>query len=364
VYLPNDFINDPIYFSLSSAIDPLCPEDKMSGNVSTGCPQCCEKQKEVPKWIDPSDVSVKRGLSAFLIVLSTSRVLVKVAKHPGSMTEKFNKYVRMYRKVASSFLKILSIYSLFIVAFAMGFYILFHNDLGDSKLNVQSISPYVFFETPHEAVVKTMAMFIGEIDFNNIPIGINYGRRDGNVSVALGYLFYLIFMFSVTIVLMNLLNGLAVTDITAIVRESDVLHQVSMIEMLEDFEKCGLKIRKIVDRLSRLCPCLKTLLLKLFDLSQEFQIFKPEKTSWIRNKMNKKVRISEDDAMNSKGCIKRLIVKYLGAPNEDGCDRIILQAREKLLALNKSKIGERLLRNKQSLQNKGAIEIGQEKKTH
>jgi hypothetical protein len=362
VYLPNELIRDPLYFSMSSAIDPLCTEDKMSANVSTGCTQCCQEQKEVPKWIDPSDFSVKRGLSAFLIVLSTARVIFIAAKHPGRRTERFNKYVRMYRKVASSFLKILSIYSLFIVAFAMGFYILFHNDLGDAKLNVQSLTPYVFFDTPLESVVKTIAMFIGELDFNNIPIGINYGRRDGNVSVALGYLFYLIFMFSVTIVLMNLLNGLAVTDITAIVRESEVSHQASIIEMLESFEKYGLKIRKMVHRLSRVCPCLKPLLLKLFDRSDKFRMYTSEKSSWIQKRKNKKVRSSEDDALNSKGCIKRFNIKYLGAPSEGCCERIISEAREKLLALNRSQISERSLGKKQSQKNKGEIEMGQEKK--
>ena len=358
VYVPNQLLKDPIYFSLSAAVSKICPEDKVSINVSTGCTHCCKEEKATPKWQDTSDVSIKRGMSAFIIVLSTTRVLFKIAKYPGRMTERFNKYARMYRKVASSFLKILTVYSIFILSFAMGFYILFHNDIGEAKLQVDSIAPYVFFETPYEAVIKTMAMFIGEVDFNNIPIGIHYGRRDGNISGAIGYLFYLVFMFSVAIVLMNLLNGLAVTDITAIVKESEVLHQISIIEILEEFEEYALGVTKLVERTSKVCPCLKPLLLKFFDLSQEFQIFKPEKSSHAGKNTQKKVKypsFDKDESLKPKGYMNRLIVKYFGAPKKDGWEHILSQARGKLLVLKKSQMQERSLRKKPSTQNKRRI---------
>ena len=41
----------------------------------------------------------------------------------------------------------------------------------------------------------------------------------------------------VVMVMMNLLNGLAVTDVAEIIRLSEILHQISMIEILTDAEE-------------------------------------------------------------------------------------------------------------------------------
>ena len=50
-------------------------------------------------------------------------------------------------------------------------------------------------------------MFVGELEFSDIPI-------DRNSSLmALSYLYFLTFVLLIVVVLMNLLNGLAVSDI-------------------------------------------------------------------------------------------------------------------------------------------------------
>ena len=186
VYFPTGMLQDTLKYSLSLTVDKVCektPEFKK-------CTKCCEKGHN-PDMNDPYDVSVKRGLAGFLVVLSWTRIIFLIATHPGKMTETFNKYILMYRKVARSFLRLLLVYGLFLVAFSIGFYVMFHNDVGDSRLDAPSISPYVFFNNPYEALVKTFAMLVGEVDFNNIPIGISYARRDGNISSGLGYLFFL-----------------------------------------------------------------------------------------------------------------------------------------------------------------------------
>ena len=65
------------------------------------------------------DVSVKRYLSGFLIVLLWTRFTFDVARDPGKKTEMFNKYSLMYQRVASSFLKLLIIYACFIISFCV-----------------------------------------------------------------------------------------------------------------------------------------------------------------------------------------------------------------------------------------------------
>ena len=56
--------------------------------------------------------------------------------------------------------------------------------------------------------MKTVIMFAGEMDYTDI-----------NIQHPLGYVLFLLFVFLMVIVLMNLLNGLAVSDIHKIQKE-------------------------------------------------------------------------------------------------------------------------------------------------
>lgn len=260
LYVPNEYIVDPFSFALSCHIDQLCPEGK-----------------DPKKIFIEQDVSVKRGLAAFLIVLSWSRLLIQIANHPSKRTEQLNKYAMMYKTVAKSFMKLFFVYGLVLISFSIGFYVVFHEDIGVENLLYEEngLSPYQFFNTPYEAFAKTIAMFMGEVDFNNMPIGISYRRRDGNVSVTLAYLFFLTFIFMVVMVLMNLLNGLAVSDIAEIVAEAEVKHQASMINILKEFEDRAMNNKTALDYFSKYLPCLGPFL-QVFDFEQELKMF-PEK---------------------------------------------------------------------------------------
>ena len=56
--------------------------------------------------------------------------------------------------------------------------------------------------------MKTIIMFSGEMDYTDI-----------NITHWMGYLIFAIFVFLMVIVMMNLLNGLAVSDIHKIQKE-------------------------------------------------------------------------------------------------------------------------------------------------
>ena len=142
-----------------------------------------------------------------------------------------------------SFLRFLVWYAVLIVAFGLGFYIMLHKDVG--KANTSSPGknenkcpekdccedePYGYFDNPWLSLVKTSTMFVGEIEFSDIPI------EGGNLSVTFGYLFLLSFIFLVVMVLMNLLNGLAVSDIAEIVNASEIEGNISTINTISYFE--------------------------------------------------------------------------------------------------------------------------------
>ena len=82
---------------------------------------------------------------------------------------------------------------------------------------------HAFFNTPWIAILKTSVMFMGEIEFSDIPMDEN------NVGVILGYIYVMAFILMVVLVLMNLLNALAVSDISEVMNDSEIEFMLSNI---------------------------------------------------------------------------------------------------------------------------------------
>ena len=127
-----------------------------------------------------------------------------------------------------TFVPVFSVFSVILVAFAISFYILWHQVstifkkllnfmiFQDLNKNTQN-NEQDFFDSPYTTIVKTFAMFVGELDFEDIPI--NPAKTFSVVS----YAFFLIFVLMMVVILMNLLNGLAVADVGEIVRDAKVV---------------------------------------------------------------------------------------------------------------------------------------------
>merc|ERR1719167_776689 len=117
----------------------------------------------------------------------------------------------MFYTVFASFFFFLLWFVFFIVAFSLGFYIILHKD--DAKVVNGTTQNAVaggddseedglqqFFNDPFLTFVKTCTMFVGELEFSDIPINLNSGL------MPLSYTFFLAFVFLIVVVLMNLLN--------------------------------------------------------------------------------------------------------------------------------------------------------------
>lgn len=355
IYVPNDLMYDPIGLSMHSFVANIC-------NYPDSETEPWQQKKDVRakmfkdvNFISPSDVSVKRHLSSFIIVLSWTRLLFDIFKHPGTRTENYNKYAMMYGRVASSFFKLLVCYCLFLVSFSVGFYIGFHNDIGDERLNLESLSPYVFFDSQFSAIIKTTAMLVGDVDFNDIPVGIPYARRHGFVSVVLGYLFFVLFIFMINIVLMNLMNGLAVTDIAEIIKESKVLHQISLTEILSDYEETALTYKKGIEFMAKIFPCLKRHLFNHLDISKELLLFSTNSTSGISRKKLSKMEIEFPSSYSDHerfypdktGLIGRFFMKYFCPDDNKDSEPILSEAQAILIKAKKSRMEKRIMAKKQ-----------------
>ena len=97
---------------------------------------------------------INRNLAAIAILLSWSRMITIIGKHPKN--NRLNIYVTMFFKVLSSFFTFLLWYGLFIVAFGLSFYIMLHQDV-ESKIGDHD-GEYEYFNTTFLSVVKTMTM--------------------------------------------------------------------------------------------------------------------------------------------------------------------------------------------------------------
>ncbi len=106
----------------------------------------------------------------------------------------FGLYVQMFTTVAVNFSKFLMAYCCLLIAFALSFSVLFSNQCA--------------FEVVPWALLKTVIMMAGELEFNDIF----YDDEEIQYPVTAHIMFFA-FVILVTVILTNLLVGLAVSDI-------------------------------------------------------------------------------------------------------------------------------------------------------
>ena len=230
VAVPNSSITDTCRFS--KAVDT----DAYDRN-------CEELQKH-----SLENCTIKRSLSAWLIVSMWIRFIGKSSKHP--KLEKCSLYMSMFWQVAVTFFRFLAFYATFIIAYGLGFYIMLHHDTGNRKGGKNETEDSMVasptrtkrkannklinsdgddddpdpFNVPLKSLMKTAVMFLGEID--DLP------DKGGNITQVLAHLYMLTFLFLMVMVLMNLLNGMAVSDTGKILQKSQVLGQIELIDTI------------------------------------------------------------------------------------------------------------------------------------
>ena len=93
---------------------------------------------------------------------------------------------------------------------------------------------YIYFDKPLTSLVKTIAMFIGELEFSNIPID-----PDSKLS-WFPFAFLVLFIFFIVVILMNLLNGLAVSDTGIIREEAEIVCHTTRLDIISLMESVRL----------------------------------------------------------------------------------------------------------------------------
>jgi len=164
--------------------------------------------------VAPSNANPK-VLSAILYLLVSLELVLLMGRHPRLAT-----YVSMFFQVSKNFVKFLLWYMCLIFAFGISFYIIFNKCEGDDCAKN-------FFRDVPNSIFKTVVMISGEYEAGDINFE--------HVSIT-SHLIFIAFLFFISIVMINLLNGLAVSDTQEIKNEAELLFCISQAKYFSEIE--------------------------------------------------------------------------------------------------------------------------------
>ena len=152
-----------------------------------------------------------RHVSAMAVLLASVEVLLLLGRHPRLST-----FITMFKTVYLTFLQFLFFYSVLLIGFVFSFFLVFQptDALEDAGTEVSAINGSYFSNIPLSAL-KVASMMAGELDYGNLLFDVNPWTSR---------FVFLVFLFSITIVLFNLLNGMAVSDTQAIKDKVKIFH--------------------------------------------------------------------------------------------------------------------------------------------
>ncbi|KAL9915859.1 transient receptor potential cation channel family member painless isoform 1-T7 [Glossina fuscipes fuscipes] len=172
------------------------------------------------------DKETQRVIAVFTMLLIAIELCLLVGSLP---VLSISTHMLMLDAVCRSFLKSFALYSIFVITFSLCFYILFGKPEMNPKeptASNEDNGEFNKFTNPLTALIKTIVMLTGEFDAGDLEFDSLYN-----------YLLFLLFVFFMTIVLLNLLNGLAVSDTQAIKGQAELNGSICRTNLLTRYEK-------------------------------------------------------------------------------------------------------------------------------
>ncbi|XP_065347601.1 transient receptor potential cation channel protein painless-like [Cloeon dipterum] len=158
-----------------------------------------------------------KALASALSLLICLEMFLLMSRYP-----RLANYIHMFFQVARNFVKFLSWYFLMILAFGFSFYILFPHCKGNPEDGCK-----IFFNTIPYSIFKTVIMISGEYESGDLKFD--------HVSIV-SHLIFIAFLFFISIVMVNLLNGLAVSDTQQIKNDAELIFCKSQAKFFHDIE--------------------------------------------------------------------------------------------------------------------------------
>ncbi|KAI4464127.1 transient receptor potential channel pyrexia [Holotrichia oblita] len=174
-----------------------------------------EKVEDMSNW--------KLHAISIAILLSWTELMLLIGRLPS-----YGYYALMFAAVLQNVIKVLLTFICLVIGFALSFSIQFHN--------------YPEFKDPWRAVVKTTVMMMGEFEYADLFTQTNNGTDIAQGLPTTSRVIFLMFVIVASIVLMNLMVGLAVSDIQGLTQVGNVRRLEKQAEFLHQCEKVVAKM--------------------------------------------------------------------------------------------------------------------------
>ncbi|XP_019881595.2 transient receptor potential channel pyrexia [Aethina tumida] len=162
--------------------------------------------KDCPNWV--------LHVTSVAVLLAWIQLMLLIGRLPT-----FGYYALMFAAVLQNVIKVLLTFLCLIIGFALAFSIQFHD--------------FVQFGNPWHAIIKTTVMMTGEFEYTDLFHSTdNNHRLTGPTQVM-----FLSFIILTSVVLMNLMVGLAVSDIQGLQQESLARKLEKQAEFLDQLEE-------------------------------------------------------------------------------------------------------------------------------
>ncbi|KAJ2953216.1 hypothetical protein O0L34_g793 [Tuta absoluta] len=174
---------------------------------------CAVPYREISDGLHGRTSGWQHDIAAITIFFCWLELMMIIGRFPT-----FGLYVQMFTTVTVNFATFLLAYSCLLVAFGLAFSVLFSN--------------YGAFHLP-AGLVKTVVMMSGELEYEDIF----YNNNSTSIQYPLtAHGMFLIFTLLVTVILTNLLVGLAVSDIQALQESAGLDRLVRMTQLVAHLE--------------------------------------------------------------------------------------------------------------------------------
>ncbi|KAJ8710570.1 hypothetical protein PYW08_009085 [Mythimna loreyi] len=159
-----------------------------------------------------TDADWPRHVATGAMLLSWLEMMFLLSRFPN-----WGYYVLMFGKVSTNVIKILLTFAFLVVGFALSFMIQFHSQIP--------------FESPWAALVKTIVMLTSEFDYEDLV-----SPKEFVTSLLVVRIIFLTFLILASIVLMNLMVGVAVNDLHNLQVLGNVRRLAKQVEFLGSLE--------------------------------------------------------------------------------------------------------------------------------
>jgi hypothetical protein len=197
------------------------------------------------------------ALAAITLFLAWVQLLLLTGEHPA-----ISIYFHLFKKISSTFFILLAWGSLLIIAFSLSFYVLFH----DSETYIPERDIFIkLFHNPLSSLFTTVGVFAGGFETKWLPFQSAPGTS---------HIIFILFIILVSLVLLNMFVGLAVSKIQNAEGKVELLRLRAQVNAMSDIERLLLGNPLWIHlQMRRLCISHNVLIAWIVKLSAYLRLF-------------------------------------------------------------------------------------------